>query len=81
MTDCIHGLHRPTCATCAHRDEPVVYVSSGGTVFHQRRDCPALVRGQDIVAERGGQLGDVKRVPLRSAERDGRRACRTCRGA
>lgn len=56
----------------------IVYVSSGGRVYHRDKTCPALKKGQDKVEQRGGALGIVETMLESRAVRLNRDPCRTC---
>ena len=78
---CKHWLD--DCPICGADPQPykptdTVYVTEYGTVYHYRRDCPALEYGQQLVEERGGTPSPVESVPESLAKLD-RSPCRRCK--
>jgi hypothetical protein len=76
---CIHGIAPATCATCKTPGITVI-ISDGGSCYHGRSSCQWLHHGQDAVRRRGGQVGNVRSVPLTEAKRLGRCPCDSCLG-
>jgi hypothetical protein len=67
---CKHGFRTGECASCAEVPPGLpshVFITTGGDVYHFRRDCIDLVDGQHWVETRGGQPGPILRVPIKHA--------------
>lgn len=76
---CPHGLPILTCALCSPSWFPKwVYIAAGGQVFHAERECSALLRGQEKVEARGGDISKIERWMVGRAIAEGRRPCRRC---
>lgn len=77
MEPCPHGLDPRWCAICRSTREPRVYVTDGGTAYHEDRRCSALLKGQRKVSDRGGTASPVRLVAISRAQAQWR-PCRTC---
>jgi len=75
---CIHGIDEVTCSICKVAGLPDVYISGGGSKFHARPDCAALLKGQQRVKSRNGVTEPIERVVRGSAKVAKRDPCRTC---
>lgn len=78
---CPHEMALDTCVICRDVPEgrpPVVFITSGGAVYHHREDCPDLIEGQRWVERRGGKAGRIESVPIKRALGLGRDACGGC---
>lgn len=79
MSDqCIHEMDQSECSICKPSQYGArVFTTDGGSVFHSRQDCPALMEGQQLVEDRHGEVAAVRAVAPGIAE-ESRRPCRTC---
>ena len=81
MDECIHGFDAGTCATCDAVIPPgvnkMVWVTDGGTKFHNDERCPALESGQLEVAARMGNVSPRRQVKWAEAQQT-RARCLTC---
>lgn len=57
---CRHGLKTAGCGESGSSSSPTVYVSGGGRVYHQRRNCENLMQGKRLVDEWGGTAAAVR---------------------
>ena len=65
-------------ALAASQYPKIVYISSGGLVFHRDMDCAGLREGQKKVSRRGGTPGEVTPVELKQAKNKGKEPCQVC---
>lgn len=78
---CKHGELNPQFCSICRDSEPQerksVYFTAGGQHFHLKTDCSALLEGQQLVRDRGGNP-----APLQSGYLDvvkhSRKPCKTC---
>jgi hypothetical protein len=56
----------------------MVWITEGGTAFHLRPDCEALLAGQDRAERRGQPTHEPENVAYTTARADGRGACLHC---
>jgi hypothetical protein len=56
----------------------MVWITEGGTAFHLRPDCEALLAGQDRAERRGQPTHEPENVAHTTARADGRGACLHC---
>jgi hypothetical protein len=70
----------PWCARCKPHPYPsVVVITMGwGDAFHRSEDCIWLVKGQDAVVARGGEVAPVQRVNIQVALGSGKLPCLWC---
>lgn len=75
MTTCRHGLALERCFDC--RTPPrgvngIVYITKGGTHFHNLAECPNIEGGQAIASAQGMNTYPIESVPysLVALERD-----------
>ena len=77
-----HGLPMSQCAPCKAKtsDRPEwVFMTMGGSIrYHRVPDCEAMLDGQELVHDRGGEMAEVRKVSLLSAEMEGKTPCRKC---
>ncbi len=78
MPECKHGLKSGQCAPCKATNEPDVYVSRGGDVYHANPRCSAFLMGHRFAASRLGNVYDIERTTKLHALGMGRRACDVC---
>jgi len=82
MSECIHGLEPVSCSLCQKPPLGVnerVWITWGGSVFHNYPDCSALEEGQEK-ARGDGLLNHEKKQVSWNTVMIERRACRTCCG-
>jgi hypothetical protein len=81
MDECIHGFDAGTCATCdvvlPSGVKKMVWVTDGGSKFHNDEDCPSLEYGQQEVADRLGNVSVRRQVKWAEAQQT-RARCLTC---
>ena len=70
----------PWCARCKPHMYPAVVVMTKGSsgAFHRSEKCSWLVKGQMMVANRGGEPAPIERVPVQVALGAGKFACLAC---
>ena len=77
---CIHELPLEQCGHCKlppHGINKIVYVTAGGTSFHNRPSCSTLKTGQDEAEAMGKDIHPIRPIGWAVAAND-RRACRNC---
>ena len=78
--DCEHGLPIQGCALCIAPPpgvNRVVFVTAGGTHFHNNQYCTALHSGQDDARDRGDKIHDIRATSWGQVQLEKTR-CRTC---
>jgi hypothetical protein len=75
---CRHELALGTCSICKNDDRPAVYITAGGSHYHRRPDCPALLDGQRRIESTGGAAAAIEMVHRGSARLEGRDPCLRC---
>jgi len=82
---CKHAFPTPAqCPICSKepetkRDNVVVYISEGGEAYHFDPNCAALLFGQQLVRDRGGEEAPIVPAYERNMKFE-RKPCNTCRG-
>lgn len=62
-------------------DADPVYVTVRGDAYHDTRDCPALLAGQQGAESQAMHLNPIEEATLAEAERWGKTRCGVCRPA
>jgi hypothetical protein len=75
---CRHELALGTCSICKKDGRPAVYTTSGGSHYHRRPDCPALLDGQRRIESAGGVTAAIEMLHRGSARLEGRDPCLRC---
>jgi hypothetical protein len=75
---CRHELALGTCSICRYDNRPAVYTTGGGSHYHRRPDCPALLDGQRRIEAAGGTTEPIEMVHRGSARLEGRDPCLRC---
>jgi hypothetical protein len=75
---CRHELSLGTCSVYKYDDRPAVYTTAGGSHYHRRPDCSALLDGQRRVEAAGGTTEPIEMVHRGSARLEGRDRCLRC---
>lgn len=75
---CRHELSLGTCSVCKYDDRPAVYTTAGGSHYHRRPECSALLDGQRRVEAAGGTTEPIEMVHRGSARLEGRDPCLRC---
>lgn len=80
VSECKHGVALERCFDCRRPPlgvNDVVYVTKGGTHFHNRPDCPNIEGGQSRASSLGMNTYPTESVPysMVALERD---RCSTC---
>ena len=78
--ECRHGMMVGTCTLCASPPAGVpriVFLTEGGTAFHIREDCPAVIDAHGDLLARGQGIHHMRRVPWVEANEE-RDPCRLC---
>jgi hypothetical protein len=79
--ECMHGLEAGMCALCDIVPPPgtstKVWITWGGSHFHNDPDCPALNAGQEESVDRGDNVHPRRQVGWASIQME-RTRCRTC---
>lgn len=80
MDECLHGLEEGMCSLCVAPPKGVnsmVWITYGGTHFHNDQNCPALEAGQADADVRGDTVHRRKNVSWASIQLE-RKRCRQC---
>lgn len=80
MSECLHGLDEGMCSLCASPPtgvNPMVWITWGGTHFHNDPNCLSLDSGQADADERGDNVHRRKQVSWTSIQME-RSRCKTC---
>ncbi len=80
MDECLHGLDMGSCSLCVQPPKGVhnmVWITWGGTHFHNDPECPALEAGQADADVRGDTVHQRKQVSWASIQME-RKRCRQC---
>ncbi len=80
MDECKHGFSGGECDLCAPPPRGVnstVFVTWGGSHFHNQQDCVALENGQLDAKDKGLETHPINRVSYASIKLT-RSPCRTC---
>ncbi len=80
MERCCHGLVKSTCAGCATRSRPPVYLSGGGGTYHKQASCPAFLSGRRKAVRFGYENREVESVLLYAANLRDFVPCQACFG-
>lgn len=79
---CAHGMLPGQCSQCGAKSSELpewVYMTMGGSRrYHRRPDCEAMLEGQEMVHDRGGEMAEVRQVSRVTAEGKGKTPCRRC---
>ena len=78
--DCEHGMPSNGCAMCESPPaeiNKVVFVTAGGSHFHNDTNCLALHGGQDEARDRGDTIHDIRATSWALVRLE-RSPCRTC---
>lgn len=78
---CKHELIVGQCADCGPVPKGLarhVWQTAGGSVFHVRPDCLALLEAQRLLTRAGRDVHDPRRVHVVDALERGRGACLVC---
>jgi hypothetical protein len=77
---CRHGILIDSCHDCAKPPQwvnEIVYITKGGSKFHNSRDCKSLEQGQDDATALGYTNHPIRLMPWSSLPFE-REACRDC---
>lgn len=79
---CSHEMLPGQCSQCEAKASAFpewVYMTMGGSRrYHRRPDCEAMLEGQEMVHDRGGETAEVREVSRVTAESAGKTPCRSC---
>jgi hypothetical protein len=80
LVECIHGFEDGQCDMCEPPPPGVntqVFITWGGSHFHNEIDCVSLENGQIEAKDRGDGIHPIRGVPYSSIKLE-RSPCRTC---
>lgn len=78
--ECIHGFDEGMCSVCISPPPGInarVWITAGGTHFHNSPNCSTLDFYQGVSAAEGNNVHDKKQVAWNSVQFE-RSACRNC---
>jgi hypothetical protein len=78
MDECLHGFDDPeNCRYCLAGRE-IVWATKFGQAFHSRKDCVALLKGQDKAISRGFEASALETTSRLNARARGLNECHVC---